>query len=162
MDSSHVENDLVNILFTEEQIQQRLAEMAVQITEDYEGRDLLVVLGEDTARAAGLRAPPGPLAPDQLDRPGEARDVEQPDSSPAVAASEHPAGAAEGVRLGRGGHRCRGRPAQRPAGPPASYLAAPQQRISLHLLQAGELQAAPEAVPDVGHRSFDAGLVLAR
>ena len=43
MDSSHVENDLVNILFTEEQIQQRLAEMAVQITEDYEGRDLLVV-----------------------------------------------------------------------------------------------------------------------
>ena len=43
MDSSHVENDLVNILFTEEQIQQRLAEMALQITEDYEGRDLLVV-----------------------------------------------------------------------------------------------------------------------
>ena len=43
MDSSHVENDLVNILFTEEQIQQRLGEMALQITEDYEGRDLLVV-----------------------------------------------------------------------------------------------------------------------
>ncbi len=43
MDSSHVENDLVNILFTEAQIQQRLGEMAVQITEDYEGRDLLVV-----------------------------------------------------------------------------------------------------------------------
>ena len=43
MDSSHVENDLVNILFTEQQIQERLAEMALQITEDYEGRDLLVV-----------------------------------------------------------------------------------------------------------------------
>src|SRR6188474_3392928 len=43
MDSSHVENDLVNILFTEAQIQQRLGEMALQITEDYEGRDLLVV-----------------------------------------------------------------------------------------------------------------------
>ena len=43
MDSSHVEHDLVNILFTEAQIQQRLAEMAAQITEDYRGRDLLVV-----------------------------------------------------------------------------------------------------------------------
>ena len=43
MDSSHVENDLVNILFTQAQIQQRLGEMAVQITEDYEGRDLLMV-----------------------------------------------------------------------------------------------------------------------
>ena len=43
MDSSHVEHDLVNILFTEAQIQQRLAEMAVEITEDYAGRDLLVV-----------------------------------------------------------------------------------------------------------------------
>lgn len=43
MDTSHVEHDLVNVLFTEEQIQQRLAEMAVQITADYEGRDLLVV-----------------------------------------------------------------------------------------------------------------------
>ena len=38
MDSSQVENDLVNILFTEAQIQQRLGEMADQITEDYEGR----------------------------------------------------------------------------------------------------------------------------
>ena len=43
MESSHVENDLVNILFTEEQIQARLAEMAEQITADYEGRDLIVV-----------------------------------------------------------------------------------------------------------------------
>ncbi|HYJ27170.1 MAG TPA: hypoxanthine phosphoribosyltransferase [Nocardioides sp.] len=43
MDSSHMEHELVNILFTEAQIQQRLAEMAEQITADYEGRDLLVV-----------------------------------------------------------------------------------------------------------------------
>ncbi|MBE7325498.1 hypoxanthine phosphoribosyltransferase [Nocardioides sp. Y6] len=43
MESSHVEDDLVNILFTEAQIQERLAEMAVRIAEDYEGRDLLVV-----------------------------------------------------------------------------------------------------------------------
>ena len=43
MDSSHVEHELVNVLFTEAQIQQRLAEMAAQITEDYAGKDLLVV-----------------------------------------------------------------------------------------------------------------------
>ena len=43
MDSSHVEHDLVNVLFTEAQIQQRLGEMALQITDDYAGRDLLVV-----------------------------------------------------------------------------------------------------------------------
>ncbi|NYE36833.1 hypoxanthine phosphoribosyltransferase [Nocardioides cavernae] len=43
MDTSHVEHDLVNVLFTEAQIQQRLGEMALQITEDYEGKDLLVV-----------------------------------------------------------------------------------------------------------------------
>lgn len=43
MESSHVHDDLVNVLFTEAQIQERLAEMALQIAEDYEGRDLLVV-----------------------------------------------------------------------------------------------------------------------
>ena len=43
MDSSDMENDLVNILFTEAQIQQRLGEMADQITQDYDGRDLLMV-----------------------------------------------------------------------------------------------------------------------
>ncbi len=43
MDASHVENDLVNVLFTEEQIQARLAEMAQQISRDYDGHDLLMV-----------------------------------------------------------------------------------------------------------------------
>ena len=43
MDASHVENDLVNVLFTEEQIQQRLRELAAQIEADYEGKDLLLV-----------------------------------------------------------------------------------------------------------------------
>lgn len=43
MDATHVPDDLVNILFTEEQIQTRLGEMAEQIAKDYEGRDLLVV-----------------------------------------------------------------------------------------------------------------------
>ena len=43
MDTPQVENDLVKILFTEEQIQARLAEMAKQIEADYDGRDLLIV-----------------------------------------------------------------------------------------------------------------------
>src|SRR4051794_18457682 len=43
MDASHVDDDLVNILFTEAQIQERLREMAEQITADYEGKDLLLV-----------------------------------------------------------------------------------------------------------------------
>jgi hypoxanthine phosphoribosyltransferase len=43
MDSADVESDLVNILFTEEQIQEKLAEMAKQIAADYDGQDLLMV-----------------------------------------------------------------------------------------------------------------------
>jgi hypoxanthine phosphoribosyltransferase len=43
MDAEHVKDDLVDILFTEEQIQTRIAEMAAQIEKDYEGRDLLIV-----------------------------------------------------------------------------------------------------------------------
>jgi len=43
MDSSHVEADLVNVLFTEEQIQDKLAEMARRIEADYDGHDLLLV-----------------------------------------------------------------------------------------------------------------------
>ena len=43
MDESHVEGDLVNVLFTEKQIHERLAELAEQITADYEGKDLLIV-----------------------------------------------------------------------------------------------------------------------
>src|SRR5262245_25270278 len=43
MDSAHVEGDLVNVLFAEEDIKAKLAEMAEQIGKDYEGRDLLLV-----------------------------------------------------------------------------------------------------------------------
>jgi hypoxanthine phosphoribosyltransferase len=43
MEASDVEHDLVNILFTEAQIQERLREMAEQIAADYEGKDLLLV-----------------------------------------------------------------------------------------------------------------------
>ena len=43
MDATHVDDDLVHILFTEAQIQARLGEMAEQIAGDYEGKDLLLV-----------------------------------------------------------------------------------------------------------------------
>ena len=46
MDAAHVESDLVDVLFTEAQIQQRLAELAEQIEADYPvdmGEDLLLV-----------------------------------------------------------------------------------------------------------------------
>jgi hypoxanthine phosphoribosyltransferase len=43
MDAEHVKDDLVDILFTEEQIQARIGEMAEQIERDYEGKDLLIV-----------------------------------------------------------------------------------------------------------------------
>ncbi|HET6626465.1 MAG TPA: hypoxanthine phosphoribosyltransferase [Nocardioidaceae bacterium] len=43
MDASHVEGDLVNILYSEEQIQDRLAELAAQIEKDYAGKEILLV-----------------------------------------------------------------------------------------------------------------------
>ena len=43
MDATHVADDLVEVLYTEEQIQQRLAELAVEVQRDYEGQDLLLV-----------------------------------------------------------------------------------------------------------------------
>ncbi|MBO9522549.1 MAG: hypoxanthine phosphoribosyltransferase [Nocardioidaceae bacterium] len=43
MDAADVEKDLVNILFTEEQIQDKLRELAGKIEADYEGRELLIV-----------------------------------------------------------------------------------------------------------------------
>jgi hypoxanthine phosphoribosyltransferase len=43
MDATQVEDDLVEVLFTEKQIHDRLAELAQQIAADYEGKDLLIV-----------------------------------------------------------------------------------------------------------------------
>src|SRR4051812_10064900 len=43
MDEKDVEGDLVDILYTEEQIHGRLAELAVEIEHDYEGEDILLV-----------------------------------------------------------------------------------------------------------------------
>jgi hypoxanthine phosphoribosyltransferase len=43
MDAADVEADLVNILFTEEQIQEKLGELAKVIEADYAGKDVLIV-----------------------------------------------------------------------------------------------------------------------
>ena len=43
MDEADVAGDLVTTLFTEEQIHERLAELAAQIEKDYQGKDLLLV-----------------------------------------------------------------------------------------------------------------------
>jgi len=43
MDAADVEQDLVNILFTEAQIQVKLRELAQQIETDYAGKDILIV-----------------------------------------------------------------------------------------------------------------------
>ncbi len=43
MDAADVGNDLVEVLFTEAQIQARIAEMAAVIDRDYDGKDLVLV-----------------------------------------------------------------------------------------------------------------------
>ena len=43
MDSTAVKADLAHVLYTKEEIQARVAELAAQIDKDYEGRDILVV-----------------------------------------------------------------------------------------------------------------------
>ena len=61
MDSGAVESDLVEVLFTEKQIIDRLGELAAEIERDYEGKDLVIVgvlrgavmVMADLARALG-------------------------------------------------------------------------------------------------------------
>jgi hypoxanthine phosphoribosyltransferase len=43
MDEAHIEGDLVDVLFTEADIQQRLGELAAEIEKDYHGTDILLV-----------------------------------------------------------------------------------------------------------------------
>ena len=43
MDSNDVQADLKHVLYTKEQIQQRITELAAQIDKDYEGREILIV-----------------------------------------------------------------------------------------------------------------------
>jgi hypoxanthine phosphoribosyltransferase len=61
MDAGEVGNDLVEVLFTEKQIVDRLGELAAEIERDYEGKDLVIVgvlrgavmVMADLARALG-------------------------------------------------------------------------------------------------------------
>ncbi len=43
MDLAAISNDIEKIVVSEEQIQNRLKEMAAQVLKDYEGRDLILV-----------------------------------------------------------------------------------------------------------------------
>ena len=43
MDAKHIEDDLVEVLLTEEQIQTRLGELADEVWRHYEGKDVLLV-----------------------------------------------------------------------------------------------------------------------
>ncbi len=43
MDAADIADDLIDVLFTEEDIHRRLGELAVEIERDYEGQDLLLV-----------------------------------------------------------------------------------------------------------------------
>ncbi|QIK65073.1 hypoxanthine phosphoribosyltransferase [Nocardioides sp. HDW12B] len=43
MDAQHVQDDLVDVLFSEEDIQKRLGELAREVERDYAGEDLLLV-----------------------------------------------------------------------------------------------------------------------
>jgi len=43
VDATHVAGDLVEVLFTEEQIRERLAELAAEVERDYAGEELLLV-----------------------------------------------------------------------------------------------------------------------
>ncbi|MBC9732911.1 hypoxanthine phosphoribosyltransferase [Nocardioides marmotae] len=43
MDAADVSDDLLNVLYTEAQIQDRIKEMAADIERDYEGKELLIV-----------------------------------------------------------------------------------------------------------------------
>jgi hypoxanthine phosphoribosyltransferase len=43
VDAAHIADDLIDVLFTEEDIHRRLSELAADVERDYEGKDLLIV-----------------------------------------------------------------------------------------------------------------------
>ena len=62
MDAEHMGDKLENVLFTEEQIQQRLKELAEEVWEDYQDKDVLLVgvlKGAVLVMADFMRALPG-------------------------------------------------------------------------------------------------------
>lgn len=64
MDSNHVQSDLRNVLYTKEQIQLRITELAAEIDEDYAGRDVLLVGVLKGAVMMMADGRPGPRAPE--------------------------------------------------------------------------------------------------
>lgn len=69
MDAEHMGADLERVLLTEEQIQQRLAELAEQVWADYEGQDVLLVgvlKGAVLVMSDLMRALPGSVEMDWM------------------------------------------------------------------------------------------------
>ncbi len=69
MDAEHMGADLENVLFTEEEIQGRLAELAEQVWEDYKDKDVLLVgvlKGAVMVMADFMRALPGTVEMDWM------------------------------------------------------------------------------------------------
>lgn len=69
MDAEHMGADLEDVLFTEEQIQERLAELAAQVWEDYHDKDVLLVgvlKGAVMVMADFMRALPGSVEMDWM------------------------------------------------------------------------------------------------
>lgn len=69
MDHEHMADDLEKVLLTEAQIQARLAELAVDIWRDYEGKDVLLVgvlKGAVVVMADLMRALPGTVLMDWM------------------------------------------------------------------------------------------------
>ena len=69
MDAEHMGDKLENVLFTEEQIQQRLKELAEEVWEDYKDKDVLLVgvlKGAVLVMADFMRALPGSAPVDFL------------------------------------------------------------------------------------------------
>ncbi|MEP7333851.1 MAG: phosphoribosyltransferase family protein, partial [Terracoccus sp.] len=69
MDHEHMGDDLAKVLLTEEQIQSRLGELAIDIWRDYEDKDVLLVgvlKGAVVVMADLMRALPGTVPMDWM------------------------------------------------------------------------------------------------
>ncbi len=69
MDAEHMGADLENVLYTEEEIQARLAELAAEVWEDYRDKDVLLVgvlKGAVMVMADFMRALPGSVEMDWM------------------------------------------------------------------------------------------------
>ena len=144
MDSTAVKADLAHVLYTKEEIQARVAELAAQIDKDYEGRDILVVgvlKGAVMIMADLVRALKSPFS--RL-RPYNAS------GCPLLPAS------AKGARAGRCLHPTRGLtlnasacyPSARPGGGPAGHEERPLRDVRYGLSGTGLLDRRRDQRPD--------------